>query len=227
MATPDYIVSLSEQAFFTVIVSALEAYEIRHLAESGEDDEHEPVETYGNLWGYEAKTVRKERVFHVSLADVDTSAERDWDSVTPKDETFLLKADLVDWLRPELEYLGDFHTHPYGNDPKDPVKSTRQLEKEKRYEFSPEDFDYVRSLKPSKKKTYRIGLVATIFRGSQEKRRKRGYISDENGSCIRFSYKDFTIWLQCYVFDKQKRAEDAKVALLCPAIGFHPGDIDD
>jgi hypothetical protein len=224
MATPDYIVSLSEQAFFTMISSALEAYEIKHARGRAFDLSENRLETYGNLWGYEASTRRRETVLHVSLADVDTSALRRKDSVTPDVESFRLKQNLVDWLRPELEYLGDFHSHPYDEE-NDGVKSTRQLEAERLYAFSPADFERVPELGPERKKSYRVGLVATLFKGSNELRRRNQYINEENGSCIRFSYEGFTIWLQCYVFEKRQPVDDGKVALLCPAIGFHAANI--
>lgn len=224
MATPDYIVSLSEQAFFTLISSALEAYEIKHAGGRAFDKAENRLETYGNLWGYEANTKRQETVLHISLADVDTSAVRQKDSVTPITETFHMKENLVDWLRPELEYLGDFHSHPYDEE-NDGVKSTREIEKEKFYAFSDADFERVPQLGPDRRKTYRVGLVATLFRGSKELRRRSQYIDEENGSCIRFAYEDFTIWLQCHVFEKRRAVADSKVVLLCPAIGFHAGKI--
>jgi hypothetical protein len=102
--------------FFTIITSALEAYKVSH---HDGNKSHIPIETYGNLWGYLADTRRKnEMVFRVVQADVDTSATRQADSVRPKQEAFSTKVEFIDTFMPELEYLGDFHSHPYdfGND---------------------------------------------------------------------------------------------------------------
>jgi hypothetical protein len=48
----------------------------------------------------------------------------------------------------------------------------------------------------------------------------------ENYSCIRFSYDDFTIWLKAHVYGDKNAIDDQKIALLCPAIGFHAGVIE-
>jgi hypothetical protein len=109
MANIKQIVSLSDAAFFTIVTSALEAYSICHQDDS--EDDHVPLETYGR--GYQATTKRKESLLHVVLADSDTSAKCKSDEASPADDAFDLKADFADSFFPELEYLGDFHSHPY------------------------------------------------------------------------------------------------------------------
>lgn len=217
MPNPNRIVSLSEQAFFTVVSSALEAFQINHDGRSNK--KHVPLETYGNLWGQASVNRRGESILHVSLADVDTSAKRTPGSVQAEQKSFELKQQFVDRFHPEIEYLGDFHSHPY--DPvNDDVNNALQLQRDKRHEFSPGDFESVQTLR--KERTYRLGLVVTVFRGEKPVARKSEHVGL---SCIRFSYDGFTIWLKCHVFGKKRAVQDKKVALICPALGFHVGTI--
>jgi len=218
---PYYIVSLSEQAFFTIVTSALEAYSILHGKAGGKT--HVPEETYGNLWGHEATTKRGETVFHVALADVDTSADRQPGQVQPKEETFKLKQEFVDRFRPELEYLGDFHSHPYDRK-HDQVNSALDVERNRLYEFSEGDFVSNRQLR--QERDYRVGLVATIYKAEKPVPRASKYVGADDFSCVRFSYDDLTIWLKCCVYGEKRRVNDSKVALVCSALGFHPGAIE-
>lgn len=216
-----YIVSLSEQAFFSIVTSALEAYSILHGKSKG--GAHIPEETYGNLWGHEATTKRKEKVFHIALADVDTSAERSPGQVVPKEESFALKEAFIDRFHPELEYLGDFHSHPYDRK-HDSVTSTLDVERKELYGFSDADFASFRHLR--KARNYRVGLVATIYKSDKAVARVNKHVGDEDYSCIRFSYDDLTIWLKCCVFGEKRRISDRKVALVCSSLGFHVGAIE-
>jgi hypothetical protein len=45
----DSVVSISEQAFFSIVTSALEAYKLEHVLTNG--DSAAEVETFGHLWG--------------------------------------------------------------------------------------------------------------------------------------------------------------------------------
>lgn len=218
-----HIVSLSEHAFFSIVVAALEAYEIARANSLAIP--HIPVESYGNLWGYEARSKRGERVLHVSMADIETSADCKPGSAQPKDESFILKRNLIDRFRPELEYLGDFHSHPYDL-VNDNVKSALEVERQEYYRFSPSDVKHVKALKETR--DYRVGLVTTVFKLENGFRRKNEYVRTEaeNLSCIRFSYDDFTIWIKAHVYGEQNAIDDQRVALLCPAIGFHAGLIE-
>ena len=243
VATSDYIVSLSEQAFFTVVASSLEAFSVNH-GEDGQDSEEEdeddtpsddevgadeddqsrPRETYGNLWGYKVQTMRGETVLHITMADVDTSARCDDESADPKPQAFRLKQDLIDSLRPELNYLGDFHAHPY-HYKHDGVTSALDIERRALHDFSRADFRHARHL--AQRRNYQVGLVATVYRGKKHVERKSKYIGENGFSCLRFCCGELTIWLKCYVFEENgERIRDAKVALLCTAIGFHGADID-
>jgi hypothetical protein len=217
MSNPNRIVSLSEQAFFTIVSSALEAFQINHNVQSNK--KHVPLETYGNLWGHAAQNSRKESILHVSLVDVETSAERSPGSVQAAKGSFELKQQFVERFHHEIEYLGDFHSHPY--DPQnDNVKNALKVERKKFYEFSPADFEAARLL--CKDRDYRLGLVVTVFRSDTPVKRKSKHVGL---SCIRFSYNDFTIWLKCHVFEGDRAVQHRKVALICPSLGFHIGAV--
>lgn len=220
MAHPThYITSLSEQAFFTVVTAALEAYRVSHPKNAGMP--HQPVETCGNLWGYAAKTKRNELIHHVTLADVDASADQQPGSVTPSEESFNIKADFVDRFRPEVEYLGDFHSHPYDH-PNDGVRSALGVERADLFSFS--DDDVRAAIHLHKKRNYRVGLVVTVLETSV--RRENKHVGKNSYSCIRFSYDNFTIWLKAHLVIKGEMVPDADVSLICPAIGFHAGTVE-
>jgi len=218
-----HIVSLSEHAFFSIAAAALEAYEIARV--SSQASPHVPIESYGNLWGYEAKSSRGERVLHISMADIEMSADCGPGSAQPQDESFKLKRNLIDRFRPELEYLGDFHSHPYDL-VNDDVKSALEVERQTYYRFSPSDFVHAKALKATR--DYRVGIVTTVFKLANGFRRKDEYVrtDTENYSCIRFSYDDFTIWIKAHVYAEKNAIDDQRIALLCPAIGFHAGMIE-
>jgi hypothetical protein len=215
-----HVVSLSEPAFFTIVAAALEAYEISHT--NNPATPHKPVETYGNLWGYETYSRRGERILQVCMADVETSAERDPGSVQAKEESFQLKQGLISRFKPEFEYLGDFHSHPY-DFANDKIKTVLEVERGEYFRFSPDDVKHARYLKETR--DYRVGLVATVFRADKPVRRNDEYvcIETQHYSCIRFSYGEFTIWIKAHVFADKNAINDQKLVLLCPAAGFDAG----
>lgn len=223
MSSCFHIVSLSDHAVFTIITSALEAYKISHTEE---DKEHSPIETYGNLWGYQARTKRDEIILRIILADVDTSATRTFNSAAPKQEAFDLKAEFVDRLMPELEYLGDFHSHPYHPE-NDNINSVLEVERHKYHCFSREDFRYTRHLQKKIGRHYRIGIVATVFEMPQIVQRRNRHVGDDL-SCIRFIYDNLAIWLKCHVFSGTtfKHVKSENIGLTCSILGFPAASIE-
>lgn len=220
------IVSISEHAFFTMATAALEAFKVDHTkinfsdSDAGQELEIK-LETFGNLWGHTTISEKGSTIYYVSSADVSTSATREREHVLPRDEAYELKKDFVDYFFPELDFLGDYHSHPY--DGENDVKTELELERNKLYQFSPGDFEAVR-LEQNNKKDYRVGLVITVFERDDEimVQRKDQWMDDT--SCIRFQYDNVTIWIKAYVWvskDGQKRRRtDKKVSLICPAVGF-------
>ncbi len=218
-----YIVSISDQAFFTIITSALEAYRVSHPEDDDDGENHIPIETYGNIWGYQAKTKRNEIVFRAVLADIDTSAVRTPNSVRPQQKAFDIKEEFVDKFMPEIEYLGDFHSHPYDFE-NDKVNNVLELERKKLFCFSHGDFKHVKYLQ--EERNYRLGIVATVFEMPKQVARRNRHIDEDGLTCIRFMYDNLTIWLKVYVFMDSKRIKDKDIALTCPSLGFHAGSVE-
>ncbi|MEE2003414.1 hypothetical protein QWY20_18365 [Alkalimonas sp. MEB108] len=209
------IVSISEQAFFTIVTAALEAYKVDHS--KLEDGSEIRLETFGNLWGHETFTKSDSIVYHVTYADVSTSASREKSSVLPKDEAYELKNQFVEYLFPELKFLGDYHSHPYSKD--DDVRTELDLERNELHHFSPADFKVVKE-EQENGKNYRVGLVVTVFERDEQVERKDAWMDET--SCVRFQYESLTIWIKSYVWagDEFRRRTDKKVTLVCPTIGF-------
>jgi hypothetical protein len=192
----DCFVSLSEQAFFTIVTSALEAYRVDHSELS--DGAAIRLETFGHLWGYENQASDGVAVYRVVLADVSTAAFMANDCVRPKELAKQLKAQFVDTFFPELMFIGDFHSHPYSLE-EDEVKTELDLER---------------------KQLYRIGLVATVYERERKISRSSTYVDVQ--SCIRFQYENLTVWIKAYVWfgDDYRRKSDKMVGLICPNLGF-------
>lgn len=211
------IVSLSEQAFFTIITAALEAFQVDHSKREDGTEIH--LETFGNLWGHETALKHGAVVYHVTSADVSTSASREKTMVIPKDEAYALKSNFINYFFPELKYLGDYHSHPYSCE-QDNVRSELELERQQLYQFSTGDFNSVSEERAKFKKNYRVGLVVTVYQRDEPTKRADQWMDDL--SCIRFQYDNLTLWVKAYVWagnDYRKRA-DKKVNLICPALGF-------
>ncbi|NWC69903.1 hypothetical protein HX873_18595 [Pseudomonas sp. P7758] len=147
------LVSLSEQAFFTIATSALEAYRVDHSADL--DGTGIKLETFGYLWGHLSSTSMNETVYRISQANVSTAAHRTGDSVTARDDAYTLKNTFVESFFPELRFLGDFHSHPYSQE-RDAVRTELDLERNEFYRFSTAD---MRSAKAQQDacKDYRVG----------------------------------------------------------------------
>lgn len=209
------IVSISEQAFFTIITAALEAYKVDHS--KLEDGSEIRLETFGNLWGHESFTNSGADIYHITSADVSTSASREQHSVLPKDEAYDLKSQFVEYFYPELKYLGDYHSHPYSLE--NNVRTELDLERHELYHFSPADFKAVK-YEQEQGKNYRVGLVVTVFERDEKVGRKDTWMDDS--SCVRFQYENVTIWIKAYVWtgEDYRRRTDKKVSIVCPAVGF-------
>lgn len=209
------VVSISKQAFFTIVTAALEAYKVDHS--KLEDGSEIRLETFGNLWGHESCTKSGSVIYHISSADVSTSASREQHSVSPKDEAYDLKSQFVEYFFPELQYLGDYHSHPYSLE--NNVKTELDLERQELYHFSPGDFKAAK-YEQEQGKNYRVGIVVTVFERDDKVDRKDTWMDDT--SCVRFQYDNVTIWIKGYVWsgDDYRRRADKKVTLVCPAVGF-------
>lgn len=212
------LVSISDQAFFTIVTAALEAYAIDH-GDPDSEEESKHLETFGNLWGYRSKSGLGEEVFRIAMADVSTAAHRGKGFVIDKEESYEAKEDFVSVFYPELTFLGDYHSHPYTT-PADGVNTELDLERHSLYQFSNADFSSVKYQQDSGR-DYRVGLVATVFERMEGIPRTSKHM--DGASCIRFQYQDVTIWIKAYVWagDDYRRKSDKMVHLICPNLGFN------
>lgn len=214
----DSIVSISEQAFFSIITTALESYKIDHLLRDG--DMGARVETFGHLWGYLQDLKGGDKVYRVVWADTSTSVVREKGSVAYNKDAQELKQTFVDTFFPEVSYLGDYHSHPYSNKD-DGVKTELELERSELYKFSNADFRSVKSLQDEDALDYRVGLVVTVFEREQQVSRAQTRLDGE--SCIRFQYSGMTIWIKAYVWSDDgeqnyRRKACKMVRLVCPGL---------
>ncbi|MGM0855864.1 MAG: hypothetical protein ACQEW0_02140 [Pseudomonadota bacterium] len=214
------LVSLSDQSFFTIVTAALEAYKVDH-AKHGADEPEQYLETFGNLWGYRSEPDSGKEVFRVMMADVSTAAERAQGFVIDKEESYQAKMDFVATYYPELNFLGDYHSHPYTMHG-DGIKTELDLERNKLYQFSSCDFKSVKYQQEIGRK-YCIGLVATVYERDEGIKRSSKHIDGQ--SCIRFQYQNMTIWIKAYVWTGHdyRRKADKMVRLICPNLGFNAG----
>lgn len=214
----DTIVSISEQAFFSIITTALESYKLDHVLRDG--DMGARVETFGHLWGYLQDLKGGDQVYRIVWADTSTAVVRDKVSVAYDEAAQNLKQEFVDTFFPEVSYLGDYHSHPYSSE-EDGVKTELELERAELYKFSDADFRSVRALQSESALEYRVGLVVTVFEREQQVSRTQKRLDGE--SCIRFQYSDMTIWLKAYVWSADseqnyRRKACKMVRLVCPSL---------
>jgi len=114
------------------------------------------LETLGLLWGKRA-TDRNEYRYVVEHVTVDTFAKRQKNMVSPSPDDAELKDEIISSFWPELELLGEFHTHPYA--------TTGQVERARGYEFSREDRAALKREMHERDVYYdsfRVGLVMAI-----------------------------------------------------------------
>lgn len=209
-----YVVKITEDAFIEMCLSALEAYVVSES--DGEGDKLDPVETYGQIWGNQATMRDGTTVFTIKKVTIDTSAERTPGSCSSDKEALLVKTNFVESFFPDIEFMGDFHTHPY-------IKNTREIKQEEYYEFSTADKKSVEKLDFFDGFPYRVGLVMTLSAvDSQEPLPTLSTRIKDDYSVIEFHFSNYRIWLQAYAtyltpYDNRKLTKD-NVWLEVPAI---------
>lgn len=210
-----YVVKITESAFIDMCLSALEAYCVQHKRK-----QKGALETYGLVWGHEASMQNGKTLYTVQKVSIDTSAKRTSDSTTPKSESLYLKCGFIASYFPDMEFLGDFHTHPYTAE----EATSKDVRKEKFYEFSVEDVERFNTNGDFKDFGYRVGLVmaiAYVKRKSQNIGRLAKWCNDASAAEFRFS--NYRIWLQAYVTcinsqNKIELADNDDVMLEVPGI---------
>ncbi len=172
----------------TMLLNGLEAYEIRHLVRLRK---RRGVETFGTLWGYESRAADgRHRLFNVGFVSIDTSARRTTHSIDNDVAALTLKRDLVAGFWPHYEFLGDFHTHPFGTVP------PREILARRSFDFSKGDRDSIEYFITQCHLPYRVGLVLTIV---ALKRPGRGRPRVVDPATIEFPLGRYRCWLRACV----------------------------
>ena len=118
-------IRIADRALESMILAACEAYKFGN-------DQSEPVETYGHVWGYRrlARDGKCEHI-HVDRFNACVSAEGSPEQVSVASKVVELQDSIVRFWSPHLSLLGEFHTHPYG--------SREELVSSSGWEFSKQD----------------------------------------------------------------------------------------
>jgi transcriptional antiterminator Rof (Rho-off) len=207
-----YIVRISENALISLILNALEAYCINHKNINTHDNIK--LETFGNLFGYEMKLTDGKVVYQIEIANTDTSAKQKNSSVSYNREAISLKIDTITSFWPHLDYLGEFHSHPY-----DSHKEAKDI---KGYYLSDNDRnDLTSNSEFWGKYRHRVGLLITIGPMLRSSSRETQWVNT-NMNCVELNLGNFKIWLTAYC-SYQKREKmfftkdnDDLVTLDCP-----------
>ena len=211
---------IKEAALMQMLLSALEAFAIKHL----EKRVHTKyLETYGLLWGSFTKISgnnSKNLIYTISHLSIDTSARRSKNSVEPNDDALILKKDIITSFWPYYKFLGDFHTHPYKRN-KD--FNYQNVERDKLFEFSKDDFASIQDFSEYwYEHNYRIGIVVTII--DMERATKKVEQSKDN--LLVFNLGNYRLWIKAYWTSYNRKGTKAKLSddvyLRCPHLtGIH------
>ena len=233
-------INIHDQALAHMMASALESYLVPGAGlKGGNSAPVTPVETTGPLLGQTNVSRSGDLVrFDLTHAGTYTVADRQRNSVTWNTQSNHLHREVYSQLMPPIEYLGDFHSHPYsrfGDELIDlPGFSYRDIVNGKCYQYSghPEGSDgdfanhYPKSLPFAQ---YSLGLVLTLYQMKAPGNAKFATHLDHY-SAVEFSYSGkfgtpkylyFRCWLKVYVCPAHSThpIADDKVHLYCPALG--------
>lgn len=206
-----YIIRISENALIQMVFSGLEAYSIFHRGTKGP---RVGLETLGWLWGYEVELANKQSLYSIEFMSIDTSAVREHDYCAQNDRALELKRDLMTSFWPHLDFLGDFHTHPFTH--------YNEVIRGKDYQFSETDYESIETkTKFWQKNNYRVGLVLTISYLKKKSSRENTRLGN---STIEFTLGNYRLWLKGYIAYsdsgkvKLSSHDDENVYLECPAL---------
>lgn len=209
-----YVVRLSESSLVSLILNALEAYCIRHRGVSTRDNVK--LETFGNLFGYETLLADGQIIFQIELVNTDTSAKRQTGSVSYNTDAIALKIATVTSFWPHLDYLGEFHSHPYD--------TYKQAQDAKGYYFSSCDRkDLAKNSEFWNSCRHRVGMLVTIGSMGRSGTRETQWVNS-NHSCVELNLGNFKIWLTAYCSYTERgqlfytKDNDDLVTLDCPSL---------
>jgi hypothetical protein len=108
----DYLVSLSEAALRTIVLSGIESYLVPRPS-LGRGRPRSMLEAYGLLWGYETRLPNGATCFTIESATVDTHTEKGRKFVRPSENGLHTMNRIVSAYWPSIQFIGDFHSHPF------------------------------------------------------------------------------------------------------------------
>lgn len=181
-----YVVSVSENAFISLIASSLEAYAID--SKGTKTRSHKKfLETYGGLYGQHITMEDNRTLFRIEMALSDSTVWQQRYQVDYNKDAILLKKTLLSSYWPHLAYLGDFHSHPYTTQGE--VKSLKgyYLSETDRLALDA-DWEFF------KKVRYRLGLVVTVV--AMKRASNKGFAWLSGGwNTIEFTMGNFRMYL--------------------------------
>ncbi|HYF76068.1 MAG TPA: hypothetical protein VD973_02960 [Symbiobacteriaceae bacterium] len=204
-----YVIRIEEPALIQLCLAGLEAYSVAHLREGPRIQ----LETYGTLWGHKVDLPDGRPLYSVQMATTDTSARMARSSVETAEGSLELKRDLMTSFWPQLEFLGDFHTHPYRH-PEEVGPEQYSFSKGDREDIEDRSDFWLRH-------GYRVGLVLTIAQLKRASSRDHRWLEENT---IEFTLGNYRMWLKAYVVSdcdgrlSVSADDDPDVLLDCPAL---------
>ncbi|MEG0010126.1 MAG: hypothetical protein RR721_18460 [Aeromonas sp.] len=188
-------INFSKSAFFELLMSAVEAYTIKH-----NDSEEIAVETYAHLWGKINK--RMPLTCTVNHVSIETSAIRSRSSVRTYHKSLEIKKEISDIFGVDYSHIGSMHTHPwikgedYGNGI---IEGPECIRKNKLFHLSRTDHqsEYGRYFEVNKK-NFSVAVVMTLFSTQRANDKKDHYFC--NDGAIEFSIGNLKVWLFVQAF---------------------------
>ncbi|WP_139432221.1 hypothetical protein [Aeromonas dhakensis] len=189
------IVNFNKSAFFELLMSAVEAYTIKH-----KESQVIAVETYAHLWGKINKKLPL--TCYVNHVSIETSAIRSRDSVITYTKSLEIKKEIADMFGEDYSYIGSMHTHPYVNGESIGVKSITSPEcirRNRLFHLSETDHksEFGIFFDVGKNK-FSFAAVMTLFSAKRATDRKDSYTC--NDGTIELSIGNLKVWMFVQAF---------------------------
>lgn len=183
MTEMTYQVTLSESAFFQISAAALESYIVKRKGK------RKALECYGTLWGH-MKSQDCHVLYHVEEATLDATAEASSSAVVPNSHNLRLRKEFMGSFRPHLDFLGDFHTHPY-----DSVAEAKDCGG---WEFSDTDRQDIEARPYWADQGLQIGMVVAIGRLRKNGWAAPDYVGNRDNTFF-VTFGRYRLWYTAYV----------------------------
>jgi hypothetical protein len=210
-----YLVMISENALISLILASLEAYAIEKKGAKVQQNRH--LETYGSIYGQHIDLDDGRTLFRVEMALYDTTARQTKSSVEYSEEAITLKRAALASFWPHLDYLGDFHSHPYDN-----LQAARSVQG---FYLSQGDRQNLSVNWKTfwKKLRYRVGIVVTVAPMERARDNGCGWVGNVK-DCLEFTIGNFRLWISAScVFEERGRgnyteSKDSLIELHVPSL---------